>query len=185
VVRLPVPVPSEGQVLIKIEASGICHSDCEAHTPKSAEALQPVRPLVGGHEGVGRIVALGPGLSESGTSKVGDRVGIPFLARCCGRCDACKQGKENFCRMLDGLQFSGFTLQGTFQEYALGYADWVIPIPDSIPSEQACPILCAGVTVYNALRAAKPKAGQWVAIPGAGGGLGHLAVQYGQDIRRT
>ncbi|ORY79258.1 chaperonin 10-like protein [Leucosporidium creatinivorum] len=173
ILNAAVPQPGPGEVLVRLQASGCCHSDVDAHTPKSPDALQPIRPLVGGHEGIGRVVLLGPGAEAH--RKVGELVGIAFLAWSCGACEACTQASENLCQK---AKFSGFTAQGTFAEYAVASAAHTIPIPDSLSAEQACPILCAGLTVYKGLKLVNPLAGQWCVIPGAGGGLGHLACQY-------
>jgi len=126
---------------------------------------------VGGHEGVGKIVKLGPG---STSVKVGDRVGIKWMADICGSCPACLEGHDGVC--FNG-KISGYFTPGTFQQYVLAPASYVTPIPDSLDSAEAAPMLCAGVTVYSALRKSGAKSGQWVALLGAGGGLGHIAVQ--------
>ncbi|GAA5875957.1 hypothetical protein JCM1840_006229 [Sporobolomyces johnsonii] len=176
VVELATPQPGPGEVLVRMKASGICHSDLAAHTPESPEALQPIRPLIGGHEGVGLVVKLGEGVTRR---KVGDLVGLAFLASNCGVCEACTSGSVNVCQ---AATFRGFTVHGTFAEYAIAEAEHAILIPASVAPDQACPILCAGLTVYKALKLAQPLAGQWVVVPGAGGGLGHLAVQYGKSL---
>jgi alcohol dehydrogenase, propanol-preferring len=129
---------------------------------------------VGGHEGIGKIVKMGPG-TESAAVKVGDRVGIKWLAHACGGCPACLEGHDGVCF---NQKISGYYHPGTFQQYAIGPAHYVTPIPDSLDSAEAAPMLCAGVTVYSALRKSGTQSGQWVVIQGAGGGLGHLAVQF-------
>lgn len=150
---------------------------------------------VGGHEGVGKVVKLGAG-TESSNLKIGDRVGIKWIASACGHCRTYhtplqppkkKQYKSNNSSPepcgagFDGLCFnqkvSGYYAPGTFQQYALGPASYVTPIPDGLDSAEAAPLLCAGVTVYSALKRSNARPGQWVVISGAGGGLGHLAVQ--------
>ncbi|GAA5969981.1 hypothetical protein JCM21900_001306 [Sporobolomyces salmonicolor] len=170
VVELPTPQPGPGEVLVRMRASGICHSDLAAHTPESPEALQPIRPLVGGHEGVGFVVKVGEGVTRR---KVGDLVGLAFLASNCGVCEACTSGSVNVCQ---AATFRGFTVHGTFAEYAIAEAEHAILIPASVAPDQACPILCAGLTVYKALKLAQPLAGQWVVVPGAGGGLGQRVL---------
>ncbi|KAM0752299.1 GroES-like protein [Meredithblackwellia eburnea MCA 4105] len=177
IVTLPIPVPAPTQLLVRLEATGVCHSDADAHTPKSPDALQPIRPLVGGHEGVGRIEAVGADVGAA--FSVGDRVGLAFLASICEKCEACLAKASNHC---SEAKYHGFTTQGTFQEYGLVDVSGAIPIPQSLSSEQAAPLLCAGLTVYKALKLAEPTKGEWVAVPGAGGGLGHLAIQYAKEF---
>lgn len=130
---------------------------------------------VGGHEGVGKVAALGPG-SESSGLKIGDRVGIKWMAATCGNCVPCLAGADACCT---SGKISGYYTPGTFQQYALGPANYVTPIPEGLPSDAAAPMLCGGVTVYSALSKTGARPGDWVVIPGAGGGLGHLALQIG------
>ncbi|KAG6867111.1 hypothetical protein C0993_006659 [Termitomyces sp. T159_Od127] len=161
----PVKQPSEllpGECLVKLEYSGVCRSDL--HVKQGDWRKKSILPLIGGHEAVGRVVAIGEH-SDAGTLKIGDRVGLKWIADVC-----CAQSKTH-----------GFTVNGTFAEYAVSYVDYVTPIPDGLDSAAAAPFLCAGVTVYKGLKQSKAKIGEWVAISGAGGGLGHLedeAVQY-------
>lgn len=130
-------------------------------------------PLVGGHEGAGVVVKLGTGADE--WIQHGARVGIKWVASACLNCDYCRVGAEPNCVH---LQNSGYTVDGTFQQYVVAPAKYVTPIPDSLPLIDAAPILCAGVTIYRALLEAGLSVGDWVVLPGAGGGLGHLGVQY-------
>lgn len=130
---------------------------------------------IGGHEGVGTVASLGPG-TETSNLKVGDRVGIKWVASACGNCPPCSAGIEALCA---NGKISGYYHPGTFQQYALSPAHYVTPIPDGLPSDLAAPMLCGGVTVYSALRKSRAEAGDWVVISGAGGGLGHLACQIG------
>ncbi|KAI0028764.1 mannitol-1-phosphate dehydrogenase M1PDH1 [Vararia minispora EC-137] len=171
----PVVQPEDlvpGQILVKMEASGICHSDL--HIKDGEWPSRPV-PFVGGHEGIGIIVALGKGTVESETVRLGSRVGIKYTLGSCGRCEYCRSGLDTACAK--GL-YSGLTDNGTFCEYMVAYADSAVPIPEGVTSEEAVPVLCAGVTVYNGLKRSGTKAGDWIVVPGAGGGLGLLAVQY-------
>ncbi|KAI9839075.1 MAG: hypothetical protein M1837_002252 [Sclerophora amabilis] len=134
----------------------------------------PTQPgQVGGHEGVGKVVKLGAG-ADLGTVKVGDRVGVKWISAACQSCAACLEGVEGVCF---NQKVSGYYTPGTFQQYVLGPANYVTPIPESLSSADAAPMLCAGVTTYAALRRSQAKSGQWVVISGAGGGLGHIAVQ--------
>ncbi|GAA5898877.1 uncharacterized protein JCM6883_003456 [Sporobolomyces salmoneus] len=171
--EVEMPELEEDEVLIKVEAAGICHSDLQAHTPEDPDTdIPPIRPLQGGHEGVGRIVKLG---SRVEGKQIGDRCGLAFIASNCGFCEACSKGGLTLC---PEAGFRGFTVQGTFGEYTVSKAAQAIPIPESLSCVEACPILCAGVTVNKALKLLNPLAGEFIAIPGAGGGLGNLACQY-------
>ena len=128
---------------------------------------------VGGHEGVGEIVKMGPA-TELATVKIGDRVGVKWIAAVCGTCPACLSGHDGVCF---NQKVSGYYTPGTFQQYVTSQATYVTPIPDKLSSEAAAPLLCAGVTVFSALRKSNLLSGEWVAVLGAGGGLGHLATQ--------
>jgi len=167
--------PSElapGECLIKLEYAGVCHSDL--HAKRGDWGRKPTLPRVGGHEGVGYIVAIGEhSLNE--TVKVGDRVGLKWLDTTCMRCEMCRKGAEINCPL---WKINGYSVDGTFADYKVSYIDYVTPIPKNLDGAAAASILCAGVTVYKALMQSNTIVGNWVAIPGAGGGLGHLAVQY-------
>lgn len=174
IVDLDMPEPGPGEVLIHITHSGVCHSDFGVMTNSWSILPFPTQPgQVGGHEGVGEIVKLGAG-AEANNVKVGDRVGVKWIAGICGNCPACLEGVEGVCF---NAKVSGYYTPGTFQQYVLGPANYVTPIPDGLDSAAAAPMLCGGVTVYSALRKCGAVSGQWVVIYGAGGGLGHLAVQ--------
>ncbi|KAF2131043.1 alcohol dehydrogenase-like protein [Dothidotthia symphoricarpi CBS 119687] len=174
--ELDMPEPGPGEVLINLTHSGVCHSDMGVMMnawkilPFPTQAGQ-----VGGHEGVGKIVKMGPG-TDNAAVKAGDRVGIKWMAGICEACEACRAGADANC--FTG-KISGYYTPGTFQQYVLSPANYVTPIPDGLDSAAAAPLLCAGVTVYSALRKANAESGNWVVIMGAGGGLGHLAVQFG------
>ncbi|KAI0483047.1 GroES-like protein [Xylariaceae sp. FL0804] len=190
VVDLDMPEPGPGEVLIKMSHSGICHSDLGVMTNRWASLPLPTQPgQVGGHEGVGRVVRLGPGVdtgSGSGgtpkttaaavgaTVRVGDRVGVKWLASVCFSCAACLGGQDGVCLH---QRISGYYTPGTFQQYVVGPANYVTPIPESLDGAAAAPMLCAGVTVYAALRRSGAAPGDWVVLLGAGGGLGHLGCQ--------
>ncbi|KAG5646361.1 hypothetical protein DXG03_003684 [Asterophora parasitica] len=171
------PVPTQEQLapnecLVKMHCTGVCHTDLHAALGDWPVAAKI--PLIGGHEGVGEIVAIGAHTIDSPV-KVGDRVGIKWLADSCLNCEACRKGREQNC---DQAKLSGFTVDGTFSEYVVSYVRHVTPIPEGFDSNAAASILCAGVTVYRALKYSQTSPGDWVVLPGAGGGLGHLAVQY-------
>ncbi|KAJ8094041.1 hypothetical protein AAF712_007074 [Marasmius tenuissimus] len=173
----PVTQPSDlkpGQCLVKLEYSGFCHSD--VHVKDNDWGAGAKLPLVGGHEGIGKIVAIGEGTYASKV-KVGDRVGLKWFANACLRCEMCRTGWETCCGVAR-TTVHGHLVDGTFQEYAVSYTDYVSPIPEGLDPAEAAPLLCAGLTVYRAIKQSNAKAGQWIAITGAGGGLGHLAVQF-------
>ncbi|SOV04928.1 probable ADH1 - alcohol dehydrogenase I [Ustilago sp. UG-2017a] len=169
-----VPIQRElkrGEALVRVIYTGVCHTDL--HAMLGDWPLDNKLPLVGGHEGAGVVVALGDGADQY--VKVGDRVGIKWIATSCLNCSFCRTGAEPNC---PHALCSGFNIDGSFQKYAVSYANHLSIIPDALPLDQAAPILCAGLTVYKALKEAQLIPGQFVAIPGAGGGLGHLAIQY-------
>ncbi|KAF5361384.1 hypothetical protein D9758_006197 [Tetrapyrgos nigripes] len=161
-----------GECLVKLDCSGACHTDL--HAAAGDWPIPAKLPLIGGHEGVGTVVAIGDNTTNSPV-KLGDRVGIKWLADSCLNCEQCRKGREQNC---DQAKLSGFTVDGTFQEYVVSYVNHVTLIPEGIPSDEAASVLCAGVTVYRAIKHSQTEAGDWIVLPGAGGGLGHLAVQY-------
>ncbi|OQD89826.1 hypothetical protein PENANT_c002G01266 [Penicillium antarcticum] len=176
VVEVETPSPGPGEILVKITHSGICHSDLSLMTSTWKFLAEPLKSgQIGGHEGVGVVTQLGPSC-ESSDIKVGDRVGIKWIASVCGNCAPCLLGADGVCPK---AKVSGFTCPGTFQEYVLAPAHYATPIPDGMASEVAAPLLCGGVTVYSALKKSKAQPGDWVVIAGAGGGLGHLGIQLG------
>ncbi|RPD75485.1 GroES-like protein [Lentinus tigrinus ALCF2SS1-7] len=171
----PVKQPEElapGECLVELDCSGVCHTDL--HARNNDWPIPAKLPLIGGHEGVGRIVAIGQHTQNSPV-KIGDRVGIKWLAYSCLDCEPCRKGLEQSC--LNG-KYSGFTVDGTFSQYVVSWVTHVSPIPENLSSAEAASILCAGVTVYRAIKYSGAKIGEWIVLPGAGGGLGHLAVQY-------
>jgi propanol-preferring alcohol dehydrogenase len=167
----PRPVPAEGEVLLQIEACGVCHSDLHLVSgdwPAFAKLIK--RPLIPGHEVVGRVIELGCGVSSE---ILNSRVGVPWVFWSCGVCLSCREGRENIC---ENRAITGVTVNGGYAEFMIAKATHVIPVPDSLGSAEAAPLFCAGVTVLRALRNAEVKSGQRVAVFGVGG-LGHLAVQ--------
>ncbi|GAA0417049.1 alcohol dehydrogenase AdhP [Cocleimonas flava] len=166
---IPVPKVGPRDVLVKIHACGVCHTDL--HACHGDWPVKPKLPLVPGHEGVGEIVEVG---SEIHHLSLGDRVGVPWLYSACGQCDYCLEGKETLCM---SQQNAGYSVDGSYAEFCLADGEYVVKIPDEVSYVQAAPLFCAGVTTYKALKVAEVKPGQWVAIVGAGG-LGHLAIQY-------
>ncbi|PLB48812.1 hypothetical protein P170DRAFT_494323 [Aspergillus steynii IBT 23096] len=173
--KTPVPQPGPDEVLVKIEYSGVCHTDL--HSWKGDWPVTPKDLCVGGHEGAGLVAALG---SRVHNLRIGDAVGIQWLNNTCGTCEYCSVGNQPLC---PSLQLSGCTVDGTFQQYCICKADNAVRIPPNIPLETAAPILCAGITVYKAILEANVQPGQTIAIVGGGGGLGSLACQYAKACR--
>ncbi|MCH6482789.1 alcohol dehydrogenase AdhP [Pseudoxanthomonas sp. LH2527] len=170
---VPVPRPAAGDILVKIEACGVCHTDL--HAAEGDWPVKPSPPFIPGHEGVGHVVAVGAGVRHV---KEGDRVGVPWLYSACGHCEHCLGGWETLC---ETQQNTGYSVNGGFAEYALANADYVGHLPDNIGFVEIAPILCAGVTVYKGLKVTNTKPGDWVVISGIGG-LGHMAVQYAKAM---
>ncbi len=169
--EIPTPAPAAGEVLIKVAASGVCHSDLHLALGEW-DMLRPITklPLVLGHEVTGVIEAVGEGVSDL---KAGDRVGVPWLHWSCGECEFCLMGRETLCSK---QQVTGCTVDGGFAEFVKAKASHTAKLPDNLSFEQAAPLLCAGLTVYSAMKKAEVRAGQKVAVFGVGG-LGHLAIQ--------
>lgn len=170
---VPVPEITPGKILIKIEATGVCHTDL--HAVDGDWPIKPNPPFIPGHEGVGHIVAVGKSVKHL---KEGDRVGVPWLYSACGHCEHCLGGWETLCHT---QQNAGYSVNGSFAEYCLADANYVGILPKGIDFIGIAPILCAGVTVYKGLKMTNTKAGDWVVISGIGG-LGHLAIQYARAM---
>lgn len=167
--EVPAPVPGPGQVLVRIEASGLCHTDI--HAAHGDWPVKPTPPFVPGHEGVGVVEAVGGGVSDR---EVGQRVAIAWLGSACGTCRYCNSGWETLCLTQAN---SGYSVDGAFAEYAVVEAAFANPVPDEVSSVDAAPLTCAGVTTYKAVKVAHVAPAESVAIFGIGG-LGHLALQY-------
>ncbi|MDQ0313919.1 alcohol dehydrogenase AdhP [Amorphus orientalis] len=172
---MPVPEVGPGQILMKVEASGVCHTDL--HAASGDWPVKPSPPFIPGHEGVGFVAAVGAGVTQV---KEGDRIGVPWLHTACGHCEHCRTGWETLCY---DQQMTGYTVNGGFAEYVLADPNYVGHLPDSLDFGSAAPVLCAGVTVYKGLKETETKPGDWVAISGIGG-LGHMAVQYAKAMGR-
>ncbi|TXC93457.1 alcohol dehydrogenase AdhP [Metabacillus litoralis] len=170
---VPVPTLGYGEILVKIKACGVCHTDL--HAAHGDWPVKPKLPLIPGHEGVGIIEEIAEGVTSL---KVGDRVGIPWLYSACGECEYCLTGRETLCP--DQLN-SGYSIDGAYADYCKAPAQYVVKIPDHLDFAEVSPIFCAGVTTYKALKISDAKPGDWVAIYGIGG-LGHVALQYAKAM---
>jgi propanol-preferring alcohol dehydrogenase len=171
--ELAVPEVPPGQVLVKVVASGVCHTDL--HAAEGDWPVKPSLPFIPGHEGTGYIARVGAGVKNL---KEGDRVGVPWLHTACGHCEHCMGGWETLC---DHQQMTGYTVNGGYAEYVLADPGYVGHLPAALDFAPAAPVLCAGVTVYKGLKVLECKPGDWVAISGIGG-LGHMAVQYAKAM---
>ncbi|OJI98980.1 hypothetical protein ASPVEDRAFT_123274 [Aspergillus versicolor CBS 583.65] len=175
--QIPVPKPGPDEILVKIRYTGVCHTDL--HAMKGDWPLERKMPLVGGHEGAGIVVAKGELVNKENDFQIGDKAGIKWLNGACLACEMCMQSDEPLC---PNPQLSGYTVDGTFQQYAIGKAALASKIPDNVALDASAPILCAGITVYKGLKESGARPGQSVAIVGAGGGLGSLALQYAKAM---
>lgn len=171
---MPVPRPGPDEVLVHVLYSGVCHTDL--HAMLGDWPVAPRLPLIGGHEGAGVVVARGALVGEVA---VGDRVGVQFINGTCLECAFCHCAAEPLCR---GARLSGYTVAGTFQQYAVARAAHLARIPAGCALDAVAPILCAGVTVWRGLKESGARPGQAVAVVGAAGGLGTLAIQYARAM---
>ena len=169
----PVPSAGPGQILVKTEACGVCHTDL--HAARGDWPVKPVPPFIPGHEGIGIVVEVGAGVT---IVKLGDRVGVPWLYSACGHCEYCLSAWETVCAE---AQFGGYTRNGGFAEYILADPNYVAHIPAGLSAVEAAPIICAGITTYKGIKETGARPGEWIAISGVGG-LGHLAVQYAKAM---
>jgi len=166
---VPKPTPGPGEVVVRVEASGLCHTDI--HAAHGDWPVKPVPPFTPGHEGVGIVEAVGTGVTEV---VAGDRVAMPWLGYACGVCEYCVSGWETLCLEQKNM---GYSMDGGFAEYVKAYGRYVVKVPDGIDPLDAAPLTCAGVTTYKAVKVAGTKPTDLVAVFGIGG-LGHLALQY-------
>jgi len=171
--EVDIPSPGPGQILVKTEACGVCHTDL--HAARGDWPLKPSLPFIPGHEGIGTVSAVGAGVTAV---KEGDRVGVPWLYSACGHCEYCLSAWETVC---SDAQFGGYTKNGGFAEFILADPNYVAHIPAGLASTEAAPLICAGVTTYKGLKVTEAQPGEWVAISGIGG-LGHLAVQFAKAM---
>lgn len=174
--EVPKPKPGDHEVLIKVEACGVCHSDLHVADGDWKQLAGITKtPLILGHEIAGRVVEIG---AEVRDLRIGDRVGVPWIHWTCGDCEFCREGNENLCVK---QKITGVTVDGGYAEFVKAPASHVARIPDALSFVQAAPLFCAGVTVYRAIQQARLARGQRLAIFGAGG-LGHIAIQIGREL---
>lgn len=163
------PEPGDGEILVRIEASGLCHTDI--HAAHGDWPIKPKLPLIPGHEGVGVVESVGHGVTGV---EEGERVAIPWLGYACGVCEYCTSGWETLC---ESQLNTGYFLDGAYAEYAKAFARYVGKVPEGVDSYEAAPLTCAGVTTYKAVKVSGARSSDLVAVFGIGG-LGHLAMQY-------
>jgi propanol-preferring alcohol dehydrogenase len=168
-----IPTAGAGQIVVKTEACGVCHTDL--HAADGDWPLKPTLPFIPGHEAIGIVTAVGKGVT---TVKEGDRVGVPWLYSACGHCEYCLRAWETVC---PEAQFGGYTKNGGFAEYILADPKYVAHIPKGLSAVEAAPLICAGITTYKGIKQSEARPGQWIAISGCGG-LGHLAIQYAKAM---
>lgn len=171
--EMPMPSAGPGQILVKTEACGVCHTDL--HAARGDWPVKPTPPFIPGHEGIGIVVEVGAGVT---IVKLGDRVGVPWLYSACGHCEYCLSAWETVC---PEAEFGGYTRNGGFAEYILADPNYVAHIPAGLSAVEAAPIICAGITTYKGIKETAARPGEWIAISGVGG-LGHLAVQYAKAM---
>lgn len=172
--QIPVRQPGPSQILVNVKYSGVCHTDL--HALEGDWPLERKMPLIGGHEGAGVVVAIGPGVTDF---QVGDYAGIKWLGASCLACEFCEKSEESLCPK---ASWSGYTIDGSFQQYAIASAAHSTKLPKNVDLDAVAPILCAGETVYRGLKQSNARPGMSVAIVGAGGGLGSLAQQYAKAM---
>ncbi|QYE33596.1 zinc-dependent alcohol dehydrogenase (plasmid) [Polymorphobacter megasporae] len=168
-----VPTPGPGQILVKTEACGVCHTDL--HAANGDWPAKPTPPFIPGHEAIGIVVALGAGVT---LVKEGDRVGVPWLYSACGHCEYCLSAWETVC---PEAKYGGYTQNGGFAEYLLGDPNYVAHIPMKLSPTEAAPLICAGITTYKGIKETEARPGEWIAVSGCGG-LGHMAIQYAKAM---
>lgn len=172
----PIPEPADGQVLVRMEACGLCHTDI--HAAQGDWPVKPELPRTPGHEGIGIVEKLGAGVTNH---DLGDRVSIAWLGRACGTCRYCVDGRETLCQSQVN---SGYSIDGAFAEYAVVASEFAVTVPEGVDPVEAAPLSCAGLTAYKAVKVALVQPGENVAVFGIGG-LGHLAVQYAHIVGGT
>ena len=170
---VPRPTPAAHEVLVRLEASGLCHTDI--HAAHGDWPVQPHLPFTPGHEGVGIVEAIGDAVTEVA---VGDRVAMPWFGYGCGACGYCIDGRETLC---ESQRNTGYSIDGGLREYSTADARYVVTVPEGVSAVDAAPLTCAGVTTYKAIKVAHVTPAERIAVFGIGG-LGHLAVQYAKIV---
>ena len=170
---VPVPTPGPGEVLVKVKACGVCHTDL--HAASGDWPVRPVPPFIPGHEAAGIVAALGPGVTNL---RVGDAVGVAWLHDACMHCEYCETGWETLC---EHQHNTGYSVNGGFAEYVIAAAPFAARLPQHVDFASIAPILCAGVATYKGLKETEARPGEWVVISGVGG-LGHVAIQYAKAM---
>jgi propanol-preferring alcohol dehydrogenase len=170
---VPIPAPGPGEILVKVKACGVCHTDL--HAASGDWPVKPVPPFIPGHEAAGIVAALGPGVTDF---KIGDAVGVAWLHDACLRCEYCETGWETLC---EHQHNTGYSVNGGFAEYVIASAAFTARLPANVDFAAIAPILCAGVTTYKGLKETDARPGEWVVISGVGG-LGHVAIQYAKAM---
>lgn len=171
--EVPIPTPGPGEVLIKVVANGVCHTDL--HSIQGDWPAKPKLPLIPGHEGAGIIAAVGSGVTHL---KEGDPAGVAWLHDSCGWCEYCRTGWDALCLAQHN---SGFSVNGSFAEYVIGSAFYVGRLPKNPDFAAMAPMLCAGVTTYKGIKETEAKPGEWIVISGVGG-LGQLGIEYAKAM---
>jgi propanol-preferring alcohol dehydrogenase len=171
--EVPIPTPKSGEILIKIIANGVCHTDL--HAAQGDWPVKPKLPFIPGHEGAGIVAGVGANVTGL---KEGDPVGLAWLHDACGMCEYCRTGWDSLCLAQHN---SGYSVNGSFAEYAIGSAAYVGRLPSNPDFAAMAPILCAGVTTYKGIKETEAKPGEWILISGVGG-LGQLAIQYAKAM---
>jgi alcohol dehydrogenase, propanol-preferring len=166
---VPKPAAGPGEIVVRIETSGLCHTDI--HAAHGDWPVKPTPPFIPGHEGVGIVETLGAGVTEVA---VGDRVALPWLGYACGTCEYCTTGWETLCEQ---QRNTGYGIDGGYAQYAKAAAKYVAKVPDAVDPLDAAPLTCAGVTTYKAVKVSGARPASLVAVFGIGG-LGHMALQY-------
>ena len=170
---VPVPVPGPGEILVKVKACGVCHTDL--HAASGDWPVKPVPPFIPGHEAAGVVAALGPDVTDF---KLGDAVGVAWQHDACMRCEYCETGWETLC---EHQHNTGYSVNGGFAEYVVASAAFAARLPACVDFAAIAPILCAGVTTYKGLKETDTRPGEWVLISGIGG-LGQVAIQYARAM---
>ena len=170
---VPVPVPGPGEILVKVMACGVCHTDL--HAADGDWPVKPTPPFIPGHEAAGVVAELGAGVTDF---EIGDAVGVAWLHDACLRCEYCETGWETLC---EHQHNTGYSCNGGFAEYVIASAAFAARLPKDVDFAAISPILCAGVTTYKGLKETEAKPGEWVVISGIGG-LGHVAIQYAKAM---